>query len=130
VLWAPGTASALDAGNVASGRDIGAINAFSRRLDGQTLTFAFNGDQITDEETGSEWNVLGQAVSGPLAGSKLTSVVGINHFWLTSPVPKDIIPWRMPDWRKAPYGAFSALFQARTGGFILSQRGVKVSLAP
>lgn len=83
VLWAPGTASALDAGNVASGRDVGAINAFSRKLDGQTLTFAFNGDQITDEETGSDWNVLGQAVSGPLAGSKLTPVVGINHFWFS-----------------------------------------------
>jgi hypothetical protein len=83
VLWTPGTASALDASNVASGRDVGASNAFSRELEGRTLTFAFKGDQITDEETGSEWNVLGQAVNGPLAGSQLTPVVGINHFWFS-----------------------------------------------
>jgi hypothetical protein len=83
VLWAPGTASALDAGTVALGRDVGAANAFSREMDGQTLTFHFDGNQVTDEETGSEWNVLGQAVSGPLAGSQLAPVVSINHFWFS-----------------------------------------------
>ncbi len=83
VLWAPGTASALDAGTVALGRDVGSINAFSRQLDGQTLTFRFDGNRITDEETGSEWNVLGQAVSGSLAGSQLAPVVSINHFWFS-----------------------------------------------
>lgn len=83
VLWTPGTASALDAGTVASGRDVGAVNAFSRELDGQTLTFTFDGDRILDEETGSEWDVLGQAINGPLAGSQLEPVVGINHFWFS-----------------------------------------------
>ncbi|MEJ2559449.1 MAG: DUF3179 domain-containing (seleno)protein [Anaerolineae bacterium] len=83
VLWAPGTASALDAGTVALGRDVGAANAFSREIDGQTMTFRFDGNRITDEETGSEWNVLGQAVSGPLAGSQLAPVVSINHFWFS-----------------------------------------------
>ncbi len=83
VLWAPGTASALDAGTVALGRDVGSVNAFAREIDGQTLTFRFDGNRITDEETGSEWNVLGQAVSGSLAGSQLSPVVSINHFWFS-----------------------------------------------
>lgn len=83
VLWAPGTASALDAGTVALGRDVGAVNAFLREIDGQTLTFRFHSKRITDEETGSEWNVLGQAVSGSLAGSQLAPVVSINHFWFS-----------------------------------------------
>ena len=83
VLWASGTASALDNITVDTGRDVGAVNAFSRELEGQTLTFRFDGERIVDEETGSEWNVLGQAVSGPLASSQLTPVVGINHFWFS-----------------------------------------------
>jgi hypothetical protein len=83
VLWAAGTVSALDAGSVAEGRDVGAANAFARELDGQILTFAFKGSQIVDNETGSEWDVLGRAVSGPLAGKQLMPVVAINHFWFS-----------------------------------------------
>jgi thiol-disulfide isomerase/thioredoxin len=82
-LWAPGTASALDAASVAGGEDVGAATTFSRELDGQMLTFVFDGKRITDEETGTEWDVLGQAVSGPLAGRQLTPVVSINHFWFS-----------------------------------------------
>jgi hypothetical protein len=62
VLWAAGTASALDGGTVAGGRDVGAANAYARELDGQTLTFRFDGSRIVDAETGSEWNVLGTAM--------------------------------------------------------------------
>jgi thiol-disulfide isomerase/thioredoxin len=83
VLWAPGTASALDAGSVAGGDDVGAATSFSRELDGDTLTFVWDGDQIVDEQTRSEWDVLGHAVSGPEAGSQLAPVVSINHFWFS-----------------------------------------------
>ena len=38
---------------------------------------------ILDEETGSEWNILGEAVAGELEGSRLESVVGIDHFWFS-----------------------------------------------
>ena len=83
VLWAGGTASALDANTVAGGRDVGAANAYARTLDGQTLTFALVDARILDKETGSAWNVLGQAVSGKLAGKQLTPVVAVNHFWFS-----------------------------------------------
>ncbi len=83
VLWAPGTASALDDSTVAGGQDVGAATTFSREFDGQTLTFALDGESIVDEQTGSEWDVLGQAVSGPAAGSELAPIVSINHFWFS-----------------------------------------------
>ncbi len=83
VVWAAGTASALDADSVAGGRDVGTADAFARELEGQTLTFAFDGSKIMDAETGSEWNVLGRAVRGPLAGKQLTPVVAVNHFWFS-----------------------------------------------
>jgi hypothetical protein len=83
VIWEPGTASALDSGSIAGGRDVGTAAVFSRQLEGQTLTFSFDGSRILDDQTGSEWNVLGQAVSGELAGTRLEEVVSINHFWFS-----------------------------------------------
>ena len=83
VFWRPGTASALDSRVIAEGRDVGTVNTFSRDLDGRTLTFRFDRDRIVDDQTNSEWTMLGQAVAGPLAGSQLTPVVHINHFWFS-----------------------------------------------
>jgi hypothetical protein len=83
VFWASGTASALDTSAIAEGRDVGAAAVYARELDGQTLTFVRDGERIVDEETGSEWNVLGQAVDGTLKGQRLTPLVGVNHFWFS-----------------------------------------------
>ena len=83
VLWAAGTASALDSSTVAGGREVGTANAFTREVEGQLLTFTLEGSQIVDNETGSAWNILGQAVSGPLTGRQLTPVVAVNHFWFS-----------------------------------------------
>ena len=83
VVWKGGTASALDTSRIADGRDVGAASAYSRVLDGETLTFSLDGGRIVDDQTGSEWNVLGQAVGGKLAGKSLTPVVAINHFWFS-----------------------------------------------
>jgi len=83
IFWDSGTASALDAGDVAGGRDVGAATAFSRILDKETLSFSENSGRIIDDQTGSVWNILGQAISGPMAGSQLKPVVSINHFWFS-----------------------------------------------
>ncbi|MFQ5409231.1 MAG: DUF3179 domain-containing (seleno)protein, partial [Anaerolineales bacterium] len=71
VFWQPGLASALGAASIASGEDVGASGVFERTLDGQTLTFPADGEAITDEQTGSVWNILGEAVSGESAGKTL-----------------------------------------------------------
>ena len=85
VFWMPGTVSALDGGSVKSGRDVGTAGIFSPVTpDGDTLTFAAADGIITDEQTGSAWNIFGQAISGPLAGTQLTPIPGrIGQLWFS-----------------------------------------------
>ncbi|MCJ7661090.1 MAG: DUF3179 domain-containing protein [Anaerolineales bacterium] len=83
VIWQAGTASALDEFLIVTSSDVGAANVYARELDGVPLTFFYDGSKIIDEQTGSEWNVLGQAVSGELAGKQLAPIVAVNHFWFS-----------------------------------------------
>jgi hypothetical protein len=83
IFHVPGTASALGAAVIAVGEDVGATGVFDPTLDGQKLTFRWEGDQILDEQSGSSWNVLGQAVDGVLAGRQLTPIVHGNPFWFS-----------------------------------------------
>jgi hypothetical protein len=82
VFWAPGTASALDASHIASGRDVGSSGVFGRRAGQRTLTFDPAGDGLfRDRQTGSTWTILGSATAGPLAGTALEPIPHGNHFW-------------------------------------------------
>ena len=81
VFFKPGTRSALDSRNIADSNEIGAAALFEANLDGTKHTFKNDGDKIVDEETGSVWSILGEAIEGPLAGKKLIPVVHINSFW-------------------------------------------------
>ena len=81
VFFKKGTTSALDASSISSSRDVGATGVFESNLDGRKLTFHADGDKFVDDETSSVWNILGQAIDGPLAGEKLTPVVHSNSFW-------------------------------------------------
>ena len=81
VFWDPGTRSALDARDFARGRDVGAATVWERTVDGRTLTFARMEDGFRDEETGTRWSLLGEAVEGELVGSELTPVVHDNTLW-------------------------------------------------
>ncbi len=82
VLWAPGTASAVDNETIAEGRDVGSSGVFDRRVDGRTLVFEASGDgRYRDRQTGSTWNILGRALAGPLEGRRLTPIQHGNHFW-------------------------------------------------
>ena len=83
VFWQPGTASALDSASISEGRDVGAAAAFSREIDGQTLTFSHRDGKIFDEQTGSEWDIFGKAIGGELTGVQLDPAVAINHFWFS-----------------------------------------------
>lgn len=82
VLHKSGTASALDTGAIAEGRDVGSSAVFLRRVEGQELTFSARSDgRFTDAETGSTWTLLGKAVDGPLTGTRLEQVLAFDHFW-------------------------------------------------
>ena len=83
VFFKPGTRSALDDLLIGDSDEVGATGVFEVNLDGQTLTFRAGGDTFVDNETGSIWNILGEATEGPLAGKKLTPIVHANHFWFS-----------------------------------------------
>jgi hypothetical protein len=59
--------------------------AFHRRVNGEILTFTLTNPEpfvMTDDQTGSEWNSLGESVSGPLAGQQLAPVAdSFVAFW-------------------------------------------------
>lgn len=59
--------------------------AIARALGGRTLTFSAREGRLLDAQTGSEWNLFGEAVAGPLKGQRLTPLPGGVHFafaWL------------------------------------------------
>ncbi len=75
-----GTLSAfLDARS--SAQTSGSTTMFSRVVDGETLTFLLGETGIVDEQTGSVWNIVGKATSGPMDGKELEPVIHQNHFW-------------------------------------------------
>ncbi len=85
VWWAPGQASALDAATVDDGEDVGSTAAFAATLDdGSVLEFAVHEEDSTlfvDQQTGSTWNLLGEAVEGELQGTQLTPISRDDTFW-------------------------------------------------
>jgi Protein of unknown function (DUF3179) len=84
VVWhRPGQASALDQADVAAGRDIGTVAVLAPVATGRRLTFSAAGNGFVDTETGSRWNILGHATSGPLAGHQLEAYPFIDTFWFT-----------------------------------------------
>jgi len=81
IFWSPGAASALDAREVSKGRDVGMTAAYSSRVGDRVLTFEWRDGAWRDGETGSEWDLAGRAVAGPLEGERLEKVNHGNHFW-------------------------------------------------
>jgi len=83
IFGAAGLRSALDAAELSAGREIPATGVFLPRADGQRLTFrtGATADLFVDDETGTSWNILGEAVEGPLAGRRLSPVGHVDTFW-------------------------------------------------
>ena len=71
----------LDTDRIRSGQEIGGVGVFRPVLDGRRLTFAVRDGRVVDEQSGSTWNVLGEAISGQLEGSDLPAVVHLDTFW-------------------------------------------------
>lgn len=81
ILWKAGQSSALDTGDQSTGRDVGSVGVFDPVLDGELLTFTAVGDGFVDDPTGSTWTITGEAIDGPLAGSRLTRLDHLDTFW-------------------------------------------------
>jgi hypothetical protein len=80
-FWQPGALSPLDSVFIIGSANVGAAAAFLPLASGERLTFEARDQEIVDVQTGSVWNVLGRAVSGPLKGTALEPVLSGNHFW-------------------------------------------------
>lgn len=93
VVWRSGTASSLQASTVAGGDDVGATGVFSSELDGRALRITEREGEFVDTETGSTWDVLGKATSGPLTGRRLDPIEHLDTFWFAwaSYVPNTIV---------------------------------------
>ena len=93
VFWQSGTRTTF--GN--SDQDTGSTAVYLRELDGEVLSFQAVEGGFRDEQTGSLWNLFGEAVEGPLAGSELEQVVSAEHFWFAWSVFKpDTLIWQPP----------------------------------
>jgi hypothetical protein len=83
VFWQSGVKSNLDATRVEEARDVGSSAVYVRKVDDQVLTYSATDEDgiFEDQETGSRWNMFGEAISGPLEGTELEPVVAGEHFW-------------------------------------------------
>jgi hypothetical protein len=94
VLAKPGMVSPLDSSRIDEGRAIPAATAFDRRLGGAVLEFAQRGERVVDTQTGSQWNLLGEAIAGPLKGRRLAPLESGVHFafaWLAFNPDSEIV---------------------------------------
>ncbi len=85
IFYADGAVSAVDQADISSSRQVGSIGVFNRRMEGKVPRFKLRGTRFVDEETGSEWNIAGQAIAGELEGRRLTPLAHGHEFafaWL------------------------------------------------
>ena len=82
VFWQAGAVSALDSAEIDSSKDVGMALMYERVLpSGESLTFRYESGNFIDNETGSRWNIWGEATHGALAGRHLRQLHAFPHFW-------------------------------------------------
>lgn len=81
IFWRAGQATALGSAEISEGRDVGSVAVYRAEIDGRALSFAADGRRFVDDETGSHWNLTGEAVDGPLSGERLEPVHHFDTFW-------------------------------------------------
>ncbi len=90
-----GIASPLDTRDIAEGRRIAAATAFDRRLEDRVLEFEARDGRYFDRATRSEWNILGEAITGTLKGKRLAALPDSGvHFafaWLAFVPDSEIV---------------------------------------
>jgi hypothetical protein len=64
-------------------KDTSSFHAFSRVLQGQTLSFSLDKtlSQLTDTNTHSIWNLNGYCISGPFKDNQLETLAAYQEFW-------------------------------------------------
>lgn len=98
VFWQDGTGSALNSRRMDYGREVGSSAVYLREVADQALTFEHVEGAFQDVETGSRWNLFGEAINGPLEGQALTPVLYGEYFWFAwSAFQPETRVWSPPD---------------------------------
>lgn len=71
VISQSGIASAVDKRLIRESRDTLTAAVYSRVVNGAALDFILSGTEMQDVQTGSTWNLFGEATTGLLAGNRL-----------------------------------------------------------
>jgi hypothetical protein len=93
IFYERSTLSALDRSRITDSKLVHAATGFDRRLGDRIMRFERIDGDFVDRETGSRWNALGQAITGPLKGQRLRAVDSGVHFafaWLAFRPDSDI----------------------------------------
>ena len=81
IFYEPTAISPLDQTIVSDSRSVGAASVFLPSVGDQDLTFNVIDGAFLDRQTGSTWNILGQAVDGRLKGQRLQPLFNMQSFW-------------------------------------------------
>jgi len=85
VFHGDGAVSALDEGNIADSKEVGSTGVFDPVVNDKTLTFKYENNFFIDSETGSKWDITGNAIEGELKGTQLKRIKHGDYFafaWL------------------------------------------------
>jgi hypothetical protein len=82
-IWhVDGMTSPLSSTEIAGGAVIGSTGVFVAEVGGEETSFSASGPgEFIDAATGSTWNILGEAESGPAAGDRLEPIPHLDTFW-------------------------------------------------
>ena len=83
IFFNPGQGSGVDTSDIAEGKAVGTVKVFDTVLDGQRLSFRATDDGYQDSETGSSWNIFGEAIDGELQGAELVEIPHLDTFWFS-----------------------------------------------
>ena len=81
LFYEPSALSTLGASQLTRARSVGTATVFVPRVADQDLTFEFRNGAFMDRETGSTWNILGEAIDGSLVGEKLPPLFHTQGLW-------------------------------------------------
>lgn len=81
IFYEPSGLSPLDNAALERSRSVGTATVFVPQAAGRELSFKLVDGAFVDMETGSRWNILGQAEEGPLKGVALPSLFHTQAFW-------------------------------------------------
>ena len=85
VFHGDGAVSALDESNIADSKEVGSTGVFNPVVNGNTLTFKYEDGFFIDKETGTKWDITGNAIGGDLKGTQLERIKHGDYFafaWL------------------------------------------------